>query len=196
MGSGTVKEDTADQTIASGKLTVTDADSGEAVLVAKEVSNEYGTFKVNADGTWSFTLDNSKPAVQALAEGQKVELGFDVVSKDGTGKATVKIDVLGSNDGATVGQGKDDVGSGTVKEDTADQTIASGKLTVTDADSGEAVLVAKEVSNEYGTFKVNADGTGASRWTTASRRYRRWPKDRRSSWALTWSPKMGPARRR
>ncbi len=159
VGSGTVKEDTADQTIASGKLTVTDADSGEAVLVAKEVSNEYGTFKVNADGTWSFTLDNSKPAVQALAEGQKVELGFDVVSKDGTGKATVKIDVLGSNDGATVGQGKDDVGSGTVKEDTADQTIASGKLTVTDADSGEAVLVAKEVSNEYGTFKVNADGT-------------------------------------
>ncbi|WP_323070462.1 retention module-containing protein, partial [Aeromonas jandaei] len=111
VGSGTVKEDTADQTIASGKLTVTDADSGEAVLVAKEVSNEYGTFKVNADGTWSFTLDNSKPAVQALAEGQKVELGFDVVSKDGTGKATVKIDVLGSNDGATVGQGKDDVGS-------------------------------------------------------------------------------------
>ena len=28
--------------------------------------NGYGTFQVNADGTWTYTLDNSNPAVQAL----------------------------------------------------------------------------------------------------------------------------------
>jgi DNA-binding transcriptional LysR family regulator len=40
---------------------------------------------------------HQKPAVQALTEGQKVELGFDVVSKDGTGKATVKKSSTGAS---------------------------------------------------------------------------------------------------
>ena len=51
-----------------------DADQGEAVLKAYEESNDYGTFKVAADGTWTFTLDNSKPAVQALKEGQSIDV--------------------------------------------------------------------------------------------------------------------------
>ncbi|MFM5534185.1 VCBS domain-containing protein, partial [Aeromonas veronii] len=173
VGSGTVKEDTADQTIASGKLTVTDVDSGEAVLVAKEVTNEYGTFKVNADGTWSFTLDNSKPAVQALAEGQKVELGFDVVSKDGTGKATVKIDVLGSNDAPVL---RADVGA--VNEDAILTVNAANGVLANDRDvdgnalkvtgilsgtSGTATAVNASgdtvLTNSYGTLTIRADGS-------------------------------------
>ncbi|MEH8134927.1 VCBS domain-containing protein [Aeromonas veronii] len=143
------------------------------MLVAKEVTNEYGTFKVNADGTWSFTLDNSKPAVQALAEGQKVELGFDVVSKDGTGKATVKIDVLGSNDAPVL---RADVGA--VNEDAILTVNAANGVLANDRDvdgnalkvtgilsgtSGTATAVNASgdtvLTNSYGTLTIRADGS-------------------------------------
>ncbi|WP_206604438.1 VCBS domain-containing protein, partial [Vibrio vulnificus] len=125
VDSGSVKEDTAAQSVAAGKLTVTDGDEGEAELKPQTVANDYGTFELKADGSWSFTIDNTKPAVQALSEGEEVSLSFPVESKDGTGSATVDIKVLGTNDAATVGQGQDDVDSGSVKEDTAAQSVAA-----------------------------------------------------------------------
>ncbi|MEZ8382580.1 VCBS domain-containing protein, partial [Vibrio splendidus] len=149
---GRVKED-APTTVAEGKLTVSDADEGESELKPQTIENEYGTFKVNADGTWSFTIDNTKPAVQSLPEGEEVPLSFAVESLDGTGKATVNVIVEGTNDLATV-----DHQRGVVTEDKKSEV--SGQLDISDADAGEALVVAQpDVKTDYGVFNLNADGS-------------------------------------
>ncbi|OLZ68666.1 VCBS domain-containing protein, partial [Chromobacterium violaceum] len=83
-GAGQVKEDTPAQSQASGTLTITDKDTGEAVFVASNQTSDYGTFKIGVDGKWTFDIDNSSAKVQALTEGETRVETFTVTSKDGT----------------------------------------------------------------------------------------------------------------
>ncbi|RVT81906.1 hypothetical protein EOD73_17490, partial [Inhella crocodyli] len=58
VASGATVEDTT--TSASGQLTVTDPDAGEAVFVPQtNVAGAHGTFSVNAAGLWTYTLNNA-----------------------------------------------------------------------------------------------------------------------------------------
>ncbi|SMC29733.1 VCBS repeat-containing protein [Andreprevotia lacus DSM 23236] len=157
---GTVKEDTPTQTTVGGTLTITDVDTGEQHVVAQNVSNPYGTFTVDADGNWSFTIDNTSPTVQALAEGQTQVLTFDVTSVDGTGTGVVTITVVGTNDNAVITAHLPGDDAGTVKEDTILAT--GGKLDVADPDTGESAVIAQtDTTGTYGSFSILADGT----WT-------------------------------
>nr|WP_241878940.1 VCBS domain-containing protein [Psychrobacter sp. PraFG1]UNK05579.1 VCBS domain-containing protein [Psychrobacter sp. PraFG1] len=94
---GAVVEDAAETTI-SGTVTITDLDEGEAFAQPQTKQGAYGTFSVNENGNWSYALDNGKPEVQALREGQTVEDIFTVTSKDGTGTGTVTVTITGTND--------------------------------------------------------------------------------------------------
>ncbi|KOO12659.1 hypothetical protein AKJ18_22785, partial [Vibrio xuii] len=100
--SGFVKEDKgAKKSVASGTLSIEDVDTGEQKVDAYEdTSNGYGKFVVNENGEWSFEIDNSLDAVQALGKGDKETLTFDVTSVDGTGTGTVTVVVKGTNDKA------------------------------------------------------------------------------------------------
>ncbi|MDO8742370.1 MAG: VCBS domain-containing protein, partial [bacterium] len=90
---GTVAED-GTQT-ASGTLTIADADTGQAFFVAQaNASGTYGGFNVDSGGSWSYTLDNTLPAVQALTLAQAVLDVFTVISADGA-TCTVTITVNG-----------------------------------------------------------------------------------------------------
>ena len=55
---------------ATGNLDAADADNTndawQAVAAGTASANGFGTFLLNADGTWTYTLDNDNPAVQAL----------------------------------------------------------------------------------------------------------------------------------
>ncbi|MCD4502760.1 VCBS domain-containing protein [Chromobacterium piscinae] len=161
IGSGIVKEDTVAQTVASGKLTVVDVDQGQAQLQPYQQVTDYGTFQANADGTWTFTIDNSSAKVQALGEGDKVPLQFTVLSKDGTASAAVSIQVLGTNDVATF-SGND---TGSVTEDqnvSSTNTLDySGKLNVSDVDQGQSVFDTSRVDNKttnLGKLTIDASG--------------------------------------
>ena len=46
-------------------------------------------------GTWLYTLDNSKPATQALSTGQQVTDTLRVTSQDGTASQTITVTVNG-----------------------------------------------------------------------------------------------------
>src|SRR5690606_34596355 len=53
----------------------TDIDAGETATltaVPKTFAGIYGDFVLNADGSYTYTLDNSRPATQALAKGAVV----------------------------------------------------------------------------------------------------------------------------
>ncbi|NHQ88672.1 type I secretion C-terminal target domain-containing protein, partial [Iodobacter sp. HSC-16F04] len=157
IGAGTVKEDTAAQTTATGHLSITDPDAGQASFTPQTVKNAYGTFTLQANGDWKFDIDNSSATVQALREGQQIKFDLPVTSLDGTA-GKVSITVIGTNDAAIIGQGQGDIGTGTVKEDTPAQTTANGHLTITDKDAGEASFTPQTVKNAYGTFTLQANG--------------------------------------
>ncbi|PMY05190.1 VCBS domain-containing protein, partial [Pseudomonas sp. GW460-13] len=69
---------------ASGKLTVTDVDTGEAHFAAvapESLVGQYGTFAFDSNtGAWAYTLDNTK--ADALIAGQQVSDSLTVSSAD------------------------------------------------------------------------------------------------------------------
>ncbi|WP_210183676.1 VCBS domain-containing protein, partial [Rhizobium leguminosarum] len=78
---------------ASGKLTVSDVDDGEAAFAAPASLNGiYGSFTFNAaSGSWTYTLDNNRAATQALNQGDAVSDTLSVSSLDGTASHNIVV---------------------------------------------------------------------------------------------------------
>ena len=92
---GETDEDSSDPV--TGQLLVTDLDTGENLLVPQTgTAGTYGTFSLQADGTWTYGLDNV--AVEHLREGESVTETFTVTSADGTASQEVTITIAGVND--------------------------------------------------------------------------------------------------
>ncbi|NSM23047.1 hypothetical protein HT094_01125 [Shewanella sp. ZOR0012] len=127
---------TEDSTQATrGRLTITDADDGEAHFVAQSnTAGTYGSFTLLDNGQWSYQLDNSKHEVQALKDGQQVTDTFTVTSADG-GLHQVTVTITGKNDAAVI-TGEDHQ---TLTEDqnvSGGQLIAQGLLHASTPDAG------------------------------------------------------------
>ncbi len=138
--------------VASGQLTVTDVDTGQASFVAiPAVSGNYGSFTMNSSGAWTYNLNNSLAAVQALPAGATVIDNFIIKSLDGTAR-NIAITINGTNDGAIIGGNT----SGAVREDLT--LSATGQLTVTDVDTGQASFSAVSTNGTYGSFSMNTNG--------------------------------------
>ncbi|MFB2761808.1 VCBS domain-containing protein, partial [Shewanella xiamenensis] len=153
---GTVTEDT--QLTTGGQLTVTDIDDQESAFTAQaKTAGSYGSFTLAADGRWTYTLDNSLPAVQALGQNATLTDSLTVQSVDGT-THTITVTINGHDDGAVIAG----VDSGTVTEDanlTAGQLETHGQLTISDTDAGQDHFTAQtHVAGSYGTFSLDADG--------------------------------------
>ncbi|MFA7317348.1 MAG: VCBS domain-containing protein, partial [Sulfuricella sp.] len=114
----------------------------------------YGSFMLNAAGSWTYTLDNTNTTVQALGAGQTLSETFTVSSLDGTA-SSVTVTVNGTNDAAVISSG-----TGSVTEDSALST--SGSLTISDTDAGQAGFVAQaSTAGDYGSFTLGTNGA----WT-------------------------------
>jgi VCBS repeat-containing protein len=152
IGSGAVKEDVPAESSTSGTLTITDADTGEAVFQPQTAtSGTYGNFNVDADGAWTYSIDNTKPAVQAMKEGESRAESFTVRSVDGT-TTTVSITIIGTNDGPVANSD-----TATTPED---QPITVNVLgNDTDPDGDALSVTSAIVDASQGTVVVNADGT-------------------------------------
>ena len=151
-GAGTVKEDTPAQTTASGTLTITDPDAGEAAFQPQtNVAGTYGSFTIAADGEWSYTIDNTKPVVQALKEGETKTETFTVQSIDGT-PTTVTITVVGTNDGPVANPD-----TASTNEDTPVTFAVLGNDA--DPDGDTLTVTGATVDPAKGSVTVNPDGT-------------------------------------
>jgi VCBS repeat-containing protein len=97
-GVGAVKEDTPAQSSASGQLSISDPDLGQSAFQTQtNTAGAYGSFSLDAAGSWTYAIDNSKPAVQILKEGETRTETFTVTSVDGT-TSSVVITVTGTNE--------------------------------------------------------------------------------------------------
>jgi VCBS repeat-containing protein len=149
---------------ASGTLTSADVDHAPntftAVSTPTASAQGYGTFTMTTAGVWTYTIDDSSSAVQALNVGDKLTDSFTVTTIDGTSQV-VTVTINGANDAAVISGTTD----GSVTEDggtKCDPPTATGTLTVTDVDNAAGfVAVDCPTASDagYGTFTVTADGT-------------------------------------
>ncbi|WP_334495590.1 VCBS domain-containing protein [Bradyrhizobium sp. AZCC 1678] len=152
---------------ATGTLTDTDVDNTPDTFTAvdspKASTGGYGTFTMTTDGVWTYTLDNTNCAVQALNVCDKLTDCFTVTTIDGTPQV-VTISINGANDAAVICGAT----TGSVTEAgacTYGTPIATGALTDTDVDNTpdtfKAVCSPTASDAGYGTFTMTADGV----WT-------------------------------
>ncbi|SEG66664.1 VCBS domain-containing protein [Vibrio hangzhouensis] len=172
---GSVTEKGASQpgeAVATGAIIVTDVDDdASATYTLKETGDTtYGTFSVDKNtGQWTYTLDDSLPATNALSEqGKAVQLNYTVLVSDDKGatiEQTISVTINGSNDAPEIQAGQSQL-DGRVADSgymQAGESKASGLITVTDVDAaatrsfgisvGDSELV-DSVTNEYGTFRI------------------------------------------
>ena len=155
--SGAVTEDAATSTT-GGTLTITDPDSGDDAYQLNVGPGSYGDFDLQPDGTWTYTLNNSSPAVQALTAGEIVSDDFVAISHDNLDSQSVSITITGASDNTSATLGG--TNSGSVTENAA-TTTTSGTLTITDPDSGEAQYRTASTTGTYGAFTLGTNGV----WT-------------------------------
>ncbi|MBR0756698.1 VCBS domain-containing protein [Bradyrhizobium jicamae] len=168
-GSATEASDAAHAAVgatASGRLTDTDVDdpANTFTLVSSKASaGGYGTFAVTADGVWTYTLDNTNRAVQALNAGDTLTDTFTVTTIDGTPQL-VTITIHGANDaaivsGTTAGAVTE---AGGVANGLPGTPTVSGTLTDTDLDNAAnsftAVNTPTASAGGYGSFTMTAAG--------------------------------------
>ncbi|MDN4999505.1 VCBS domain-containing protein [Bradyrhizobium sp. GCM10027634] len=156
--------------IATGTLVVADVDGPANTFVPVDAptasAQNYGSFTITAAGVWTYTLDNTSSAVQALNNGDTLTDSFMVTTADGTAQ-TVTITINGSNDaailsGATTGSV---IEAGGIANGTPGVPTATGTLTDIDPDNPSntftPVITAKTSAGGFGTFTMTALGT----WT-------------------------------
>ena len=122
--------------------------------VATGVAGTYGTVTIAADGSYNYKLDNTKPSVQALAQGQKVTDIFTYTITDGQGAistTTLTVTATGSNDAPdiTVGAG-DNVAAGLTETNSG--LLASGTLSIFDVDTLDTVAPSVTTVTASGTY--------------------------------------------
>ncbi|MGR5259464.1 VCBS domain-containing protein, partial [Vibrio astriarenae] len=149
VDAGTVTEDLTTQ--AQGKLSVKDPDLGEDHFQASQVNGHLGTLTITKNGSWTYDLDNTNPKVQALGRGSTATDTITVHSADGT-PHQVTVTINGTNDKAIIGG----TSSGAVTEES--HLRASGTLTVTDVDTGEAHFSNTDIAGALGTLHLKENG--------------------------------------
>jgi len=109
---------------------------------------------IDANGAWTYEVDNALEAVQSLGRGQFLTETLTVSSEDGT-EQNIEITITGTDDTPVISGNA----FGSVTED--EVFSASGQLSITDPDAGEAFFTAETVSGTHGSLTI--DGAGA--WT-------------------------------
>ncbi|MFP4295932.1 MAG: cadherin-like domain-containing protein [Halothiobacillaceae bacterium] len=99
------------------------------------VDGQYGTLEMESDGSYTYTLDQSNTAVEALNSGDTLTDSFNYTLKDSTSLTDIgvlEITVNGANDKPTLETAP--AATSTVQEDFA--TLLDASLSVSDPDGG------------------------------------------------------------
>ncbi|WP_349236032.1 VCBS domain-containing protein [Altererythrobacter sp. TH136] len=156
-----------------------------AGVVGGSITGTYGTLQLNADGSYTYTLDNGNPLVQGLDGTESRTETFSYAITDGDGDvrtSTLVVTVNGSDDPVVI-TGLDPAGAELIvdEDDLSDGSspapgalTQTGSFTVTSSDGiaaltveGTDAFVGQTFTNAYGTFTITslsgpADGSQTS----------------------------------
>ncbi len=67
--------------------------SGSPGTVGSALAGQYGSLTINADGSWTYTVNNNNPTVQALSPGQTLteRFNYTVTDRSGTGLSDMAV---------------------------------------------------------------------------------------------------------
>jgi len=156
--------------VATGTLFARDVDNTADTFVEVNApaasAQAYGSFTITTAGVWTYTLDNTNAAVQALNNGDTLTDSFTVTTIDGTAQI-VTITINGSNDSAVISG----TATGTVTEAggvanaTPGLPTTTGILTDIDPDNTAntftPVITPRLSAGGFGAFTMTALGTWA-----------------------------------
>ncbi|MEW6767721.1 MAG: VCBS domain-containing protein [Pseudomonadota bacterium] len=136
-----------------------------------DIAGTYGSLKLNTDGTWTYTLDNTNPNTDALAQSERAYDVFTYTVADnhgGESTTTLTIGITGTND-APVVTNSSSADLGSVKEDTT--LTATGQLSASDVDHNATQswgivdsvhgTIVTSLSDAYGSLTIDSNG----KWT-------------------------------
>ena len=130
------------------------ADTGLTVTNAGTLTGKYGTLTLNADGSYTYTLNNSNPTVNALNPGQSLTdevFTYTVRDADGTtSSAKLSITINGTNDAPVLDLDASATGTGystSYTENGAGVAIADTDSLITDVDSANLTKAVITLTN-------------------------------------------------
>ena len=139
-GSGAVTASAEMPMPVTGNLNAGDQDAGQTLTVAVE-GDDYGTLEVNADGSWTYTLNEESEAVQMLGDGDTLNEIITVTFTDDDGtpmsaESTVTIAITGVNDPATLEVKDSFIGSDPANSIIKENEVRPvGEVVITDAEN-------------------------------------------------------------
>jgi len=139
---------TNDTDVDAGDTKTVSQVNGAAGNVGAVVVGTYGSVQLNANGSYTYTLNNAAPIVQALAAGQSVTDVFSYQMQDTAGavsSATLTITVTGTNDAPVVGTSAGALAY--TENDPA--TPVDAVVTVTDVDDAVLVSATVQITGGY-----------------------------------------------
>ncbi|MBU0480775.1 MAG: VCBS domain-containing protein [Proteobacteria bacterium] len=141
-----------------------EGDSLMVTAIDKTGADQYGTFTHNTDGSYTYTLDNTNPAVQALGLGQSLTETYTYTVDDGNGGAdtsTVTITINGGNNAPTATANTNSIIENTVSVSGNMITDDDGNGVDSDPEGDNLMVTAidKTGADQYGTFTHNTDGS-------------------------------------
>ena len=136
-----------------------DVDSGALAVVAPGTyAGTYGSLTLAQDGSYTYTLNNSSDAVQALAQGQAVLDSFAYAATDGMVEVASNLDITitGTNDKPVL-----QADTAHVVEDVAPSASGNVLANDTDVDAGTVLKVKTTgtLAGRYGELTLEADGS-------------------------------------
>jgi VCBS repeat-containing protein len=135
--------------------------AGAAASPGAGLAGAYGTLVLNANGFYSYSVNDNNSAVQALNVGGTLIDSFNYTVQDPGGltdTAVLTVTINGTNDAAVI------TGSSTAALTETNAALSTGgDLDASDVDSAATFVVQTGVagSNGYGTFSIAASGA----WT-------------------------------
>ncbi|MCF7204056.1 retention module-containing protein [Pseudomonas oligotrophica] len=152
------------------------SDGGIRVVTVGASAGAYGQLTLNADGSFTYVLNNGLPAVQALDDGETLTETFSYTIQDADGDpstATLTITITGSNDAPTLSLGPtdsfaDEAGLSGGSAAAGNGEFASGSFTLGDSDglddlqsvtiNGKTVAIAslqgETFAGDHGTLTI------------------------------------------
>ena len=150
--------------------------NGTSGTLGSALNGQYGTLTLNADGSYTYTVNNSNPTVNALPVGSSLTEVFSYTARDtgntNTGTANLVITITGANDApVAVADTAAAVEAGGVGNATTGTNPTGNVLTNdTDVDTGDTKTVSA-IHAGSNADSIVSSGTTSSTGTTAAGTY-------------------------